>query len=227
MTCSFYELKLLLFYFNFFNNSHKQACSSWRCQKCAAKPQIQCFLRSLSWSSHNCCIDCTAADWLNNLPNAGYIIFFNPLEIEWVKWAYEAPVLHNKTPNTSISPGIRVLESLHTHIRFTFSSHFKLRRSTFHSVVSSSSACARIDFSLCLRNKCRSLRWQNIFRAHNDPPKQNNGLFKLLLFFFLYAYAWFTVLSYDFSTLVIFFTFFFKISATWPLYFARDEATDL
>lgn len=36
------------------------------------------------------------------------------------------------------------------------------------------------------------------------PPKQNNGLFKPLFFFFLYAYAWFTVLSSDFSTLVIF-----------------------
>lgn len=112
------------------------------------------FCSSLSWFSHNCSIDCTATDWLINSLNAEYIIFFNPLQIEWVKWAYEVLVLHNKTLNTSISPGIHVFEPLSTHRHALFSprinklSHFKLQRNAFHSVLPSSSVCGWIDSSL-------------------------------------------------------------------------------
>lgn len=38
---------------------------------------------SLSWFFHNCSIDCTTSNWLVNSPNAEYIIFFNPWQIEW------------------------------------------------------------------------------------------------------------------------------------------------
>lgn len=109
---------------------------------------------SLSWFPHNCSIDCTATDWLINSLIAEYIIFFNPLQIEWVKRAYEVLVLHNKTLNTSISLRIHASEPLSTHIHIFFParinklSHFKLQRNAFHSALPSSSVCGWIDSSL-------------------------------------------------------------------------------
>lgn len=144
---------------------------------------IQCSVlySLLSWFSHNCSIDRTVTNCLVNLPNAGYIIFFNHFQIDLVKQVYEVPDLQRETLNTSNSPGILMFESLPTHALhvcsffFFFStmlSHFKLQRNTSHSVVSSSSVCGWIDFSLYQQNKWPSLASQNISRVENAHLSQ-------------------------------------------------------